>query len=84
MMIYEHMSFVSSPNGVPFCVRGRDSGIHFDLSVECSPDTGDNTDYTVTEDYAKYNGHNEHPADESACESRLAEIVAAIASGTNI
>ena len=65
-----------SPGGVEFVIWGRDSGVHFDVSVECS-----DASYIASADGQKYHGHCEHPEDQADCDDRVTEIKASIAIG---
>ena len=74
--MYSQTEFQASPSGVSFGIWGRDSGLHFDLSVEC-----ESKDDITTDDGKKYHGHLEHPIDDADCASRIEEIITAIKQG---
>jgi hypothetical protein len=75
-MTYSEIVPVTSLNGVLFNIWGRDSTVHFDLSVEC-----DNPADVTTPDGQKYHGHLEHPEGVDTCMARIIEIKAIIEAG---
>ena len=69
----------TTPTGTEFKIWGRDSGIHFDCTVDAVLPYDENN-----ADHVKYHRHKEHPADQDACDTCCNTLKTKIEAGEDL